>query len=204
MKIIVVYDSKFGNTARLARAIATRLAARTLSASDATPIDLETADMLFVGGPTQAHGISPTLRRLLEEVPKGALQGVRAAAFDTRLDRPRALTGAAAKGLTKRLRQKGASVLAPGESFLVSGSEGPLAEGELERATGWAVAVSARADRERVNGLGNGRRTEHEHEPKRAYPLPLVGITYRQDVSPPEHEKPDGAAGADGPDGEPS
>ena len=121
MKTLVVYDSRFGNTARLAEAIATRLDARTLPASDAKPIDLETADMLLLGGPTQAHGISPTLRHLLDELPKGALKGVRAAAFDTRLDRPRALTGAAAKGLTRRLKHKGASVLAPGESFLVSG-----------------------------------------------------------------------------------
>ncbi len=149
MRTLVLYDSKFGNTARLAQAIAGGLGARRLCADEATPFDLESADVLLVGGPTQAHGVSPALRRLLEELPANALDGVRAAAFDTRLDGPRVLTGAASKGLTRRLKSRGASILAPGESFLVSHSEGPIADGELDRAVAWGrgVAAAARADR---------------------------------------------------------
>jgi hypothetical protein len=72
-----------------------------------------------------------------------------AAAFDTRIDRSPMLTGAASRGIARRLQAGGYEVIADPESFFVEDSEGPLADGELERARQWggrlAALVSARA-----------------------------------------------------------
>jgi hypothetical protein len=73
-----------------------------------------------------------------------------AAAFDTRADKPRVLTGAASKGIARRLRRQGIDVVSA-ESFRVKGSEGPLVAGEIDRARAWgaelAQSLSALSDR---------------------------------------------------------
>lgn len=149
MKTLIVYDSKFGNTERLARTIAETVGvgepALVVAASAASTGDLAGIGLLAVGGPTQAHGLSPALKTFLDGLPSEAVRGVPAVTFDTRLTWPRFLSGSAAVALARRLEKKGARLLLPPESFLVTGSEGPLAEGELARATTWAHAVRATA-----------------------------------------------------------
>lgn len=151
MKALVVYDSKFGNTEQLARAIAETLAAGEpaavvpVPASTARARDLVGIDLLAVGGPTQGHGLSPALKAFLESLPSEAVRDLPTVTFDTRLAWPRFLSGSAATASAKRLTQQGARLLRPPESFLVTGSEGPLAEGELARATTWATEVRAAA-----------------------------------------------------------
>jgi hypothetical protein len=148
----VICESSFGNTRAIAEAIAETLDAEVLSAVD--PIDLDEVDLLVVGAPTHVHGLpgersrraaveqggsdGPGVREWLEELPRG--RG-RAAAFDTRFDKPAFLTGSAAKGIAKRLRHRGFELVAEPESFFVLGTEGPLQDGELERAAEWAVAL---------------------------------------------------------------
>ena len=61
----------------------------------------------------------------------------RAAAFDTRAHKPALLVGSAAKGIARRLRERGYVLAAEPESFFVEGTPGPLEEGELERAAEW-------------------------------------------------------------------
>ena len=73
--------------------------------------------------------------------------GVRVATFDTRIDKPPALTGVAARGIAKRLRRGGGEPIADPESFFVEDSEGPLAEGELDRAREWGRDLAGRAVR---------------------------------------------------------
>ena len=86
-----------------------------------------------------------------EELPRGA---GRAAAFDTRFDKPTFLTGSAAKGIAKRLRAKGYTLVTPPESFFVDGTEGPVHEGDLERAAEWAAGL--REQVEHVERLPEG------------------------------------------------
>ncbi len=59
-----------------------------------------------------------------------------AAAFDTRLGKPKLVTGSAAKGIAKRLRRHGYQVVGE-ESFIVDEGPGPLHEGEVDRAREW-------------------------------------------------------------------
>ena len=140
MNALVLYHSEFGNTERIAHSIAAALAGsgavETRSIAELTAIPAG-VDLLVVGGPTQGHGVDADLARFLDRLPGTALDGVAVAAFDTRLTWPRFLSGAAAPGIAKRLEAKGARLVAPPESFLVTGKEGPLVEGEAERAGAW-------------------------------------------------------------------
>lgn len=168
MRTIVVYESMYGNTRAIAEAIAEGLGAdKVLSVSEAEGID--EADLLVVGGPTHMHGLATSytrkaalaaaeedgnivaetsagddlsLRRWLHGLPRH--EGGIAATFDTRLDRSPTLTGTAARGIARRLRRHGYEI-AGRESFLVEDSEGPLAEGELERARAWGVQLAQEA-----------------------------------------------------------
>jgi flavodoxin len=145
MKAVVVYDSKFGNTESLARTIAGRLGmdepALVVAATVATEADLAGTDLLVVGGPTQGHGISSALRAFLARLPDDAVRDIAAATFDTRLGWPKVLSGSAAAGSARRLTKKGARLVMPPGSFVVKASEGPLADGEVDRAMNWADGV---------------------------------------------------------------
>lgn len=165
MNAVVVYESMYGNTRAVAEAIADGLGgAAVVPVQDASAADA--ADLLVVGGPTHMHGLAttgsrrmaveaatedghagvepgaadgPGLRRWLHDMPQR--DGARAAAFDTRLDRSPALTGAAARGIARRLRRRGYDV-ASRESFLVEDAEGPLEDGELDRARAWGETLA--------------------------------------------------------------
>ena len=147
MKSLVIYDSQYGNTERIANAVAEALQplgeTLLLKTIDVLPADLDAADLIAVGGPTQGHGISRTLADLLDQLPPDSQPGKPALAFDTRFHMMRWLTGAASGVIADKLQGLGCTMLAPGESFFIASSEGPLQEGELERAAAWAATVTA-------------------------------------------------------------
>jgi flavodoxin len=142
MKALVIYDSQYGNTEQVARAIAASLEeqiqVQIISARTASRFDVKDANLIAMGCPTQGHGLSPAMRALLERLPVNSLPGVPALAFDTRLHLPGWLSGVAAGQIARHLQRIGCRIILPHESFFVSGSEGPLVEGELERAAAWA------------------------------------------------------------------
>lgn len=147
--VLVVYDSAFGNTERIAHAIGEAALAfgevRVAGPQSVEPLSCQRANVLFVGAPTQLHRMSEPMRAFLKTIPRGFLDGVAAAAFDTRLLRSRWLTGSAATGVARELRRLGCQLMVPPESFFVLGREGPLEPGELERAGRWTRAVLERA-----------------------------------------------------------
>lgn len=146
MNSLVVYDSQYGNTEQIARAIAARLEAlgtvHVLFVREPAVVDLTDVDLLLVGGPTQGHGASRQLRDWLDGLEVD-LRGKAAATFDTRLTWPAFLAGSAARSVARMLERRGARLVVPPESFLVSGGEGPLVDGELDRAERWATALEA-------------------------------------------------------------
>jgi flavodoxin len=153
MNALIVYDSEFGNTERIAYAIAKQLGtARVIRAAEVDTLDHVTCDLLLVGGPTQRHRASPTLHTLLERLPHGALKGVPAAAFDTRYRMSEFLSGSAAAWIAGRLKRAGARLILPPESFFIERDVPPQSEkrrherehlesGEEERAAAWANAL---------------------------------------------------------------
>jgi flavodoxin len=176
---LVVYESIYGNTRAVAEAIADGLGdgfeVELAPVHEANPADAAGADLLVVGGPTHMHGLTSRMSRKAAvqaaedegiEIEPGAgddraLRGwlaevdaprTAAATFDTRIDKPPALTGVAARGIAKRLRRRGCELIADPESFFVDDSEGPLAEGELDRAREWGRSVSERAREAATDG----------------------------------------------------
>jgi hypothetical protein len=169
MHALVVYESMFGDTERVAHAIAEGMAGRAVVqvvAVDEAPTPVpETVELVVVGGPTHAFGMSrpgtrssavrqggSTAERGVREwlAQVGPLHGTLAAAFDTHA-RTR-LPGSAAGAIERRLRRLGARVVSPAHSFYVTGIQGPLDEGERDRAMRWgaelagvAVAIPGRA-----------------------------------------------------------
>lgn len=141
MNAWVVYDSQYGNTEKIAGAVGDALGpdARVMRAGGVDPADLERVDLLVVGSPT--HGGRPTeaVQGLLDRLKGSLPAGMRVAAFDTRLAAKWVrIFGYAAPKIAGALEEEGGNLVAPAEGFVVKGREGPLKDGELERAAGWA------------------------------------------------------------------
>jgi flavodoxin I len=148
MKTLVVYDSVYGNTQAIAEAIASALPGdvRLQAASAANASDLQPGDLLIVGAPTQGGRPTEAAQRFLERLAAGSLAGVRAAGFDTRLTaRWVRIFGYAAPKIADALKQKGGMPAASPGGFFVKGKEGPLVEGEVERAAAWARELAGKA-----------------------------------------------------------
>jgi len=144
MKTVVVYDSVHGNTERVARGIGDAIAGevQVLRAAEVNSSESKMLDLLIVGAPT--HGGRPTqaIPDLLDQVPGNALQGTNVAAFDTRLPAKWVrIFGYAAPRIAGTLKKKGGTLIGSPEGFFVEGTEGPLTEGELERAALWAKEI---------------------------------------------------------------
>ena len=145
MKSMVVYASRRGNTQRVAQAIADGI--RVYGTVELVPIERAStvfdgeADLVVIGGPTEAHGMTPAIRQFFDSLGGEAFKGVAAAAFDTRLDWPRWLSGSAGSGISERLHKLGADVVVPRASFIVEGKEPALKPGELDRALAWGDAL---------------------------------------------------------------
>jgi hypothetical protein len=162
MRVLVIYESMFGNTKRIAQAIGDGLSGW----ADATVVDVADApteipadvDIAIVGGPTHAFSMSRAgtrrdaahrggahtdvpfgIREWLEAQPKGRHEQM-FAAFDTRVHVP-LLPGAASRSATRLAERRGFSTMEP-ESFLVEGYEGPLVPGEVERAAQWGTRLA--------------------------------------------------------------
>lgn len=148
MNILIVYDTRFGNTQRLATAMAEAVGSEHTVSSRAvtdTPLAAAGFDLVLIGGPTHAHGASQPLKDALRQLPSDSLLGVQVGVFDTRFRMPRVLTGSAADAAVKLLRRAGAEVVGPVESFFVTRDSPPeLDPGEEIRAGTWAHDVAAR------------------------------------------------------------
>lgn len=153
MKTLVVYDSFFGNTEKIAQAIGGALGdAQVVRVGAVQPAHLAGLQCLVVGSPTRAFQPSPATKQWLNSLPAGSLNGVKVTAFDTRMDVKAAnnailtfmagIFGYAAQPMAKKLAGKGGTLAAAPEGFIVKASEGPLKEGELERAVAWAKQMA--------------------------------------------------------------
>jgi flavodoxin len=152
MNGLVVYYSKFGNTRQIAEAVAQAWqpvgSIRLMSADQLAASDLSDVDLLVVGTPTHVANLPKELRPILEALPKCVLKGVSFAAFDTSYRSNWFVNMfTASKRLNKKLRRLGGKQMVRPETFFVEGKEGPLYEGEIERAKTWAETVAAKHKR---------------------------------------------------------
>lgn len=149
---LVIYDSFFGNTETIAKAIGEALDnAQVIKVSEVSEADLDDLEFLFVGSPTRIFRASPTIMGFLRNLGSGSLSGVKTAVFDTRIPVDQTdsgflrtmikFFGYADTKIAKVLKKKGAELVIHNEGFAVTGTEGPLVEGELERAQDWARSI---------------------------------------------------------------
>ena len=146
MNTLVVYFSKFGNTRQVAEAVAETLqstgSVHVMSAEPLTAADFEGVDLLVMGTPTHKMNLPEAVRPILDSLPKRILKGVPVAAFDTSYKMNWFLNKfTASKRLNRKLRKLGGKPLLPPETFLVEDREGPLYDGEIERAHDWTISI---------------------------------------------------------------
>jgi flavodoxin len=146
MKALIVYDSVYGNTEKIARAIADGITpsgeVKVLRAGEANPSELASVDLLIVGSPVHGGRPMPGVQDFLSKMAQQALKDIKVAAFDTRVTSKFAkIFGNAAGRMAGRLTKKGGDLVVPAEGFFVTGTKGPLKEGELERAANWAKEI---------------------------------------------------------------
>lgn len=181
MRAVVVYESIYGNTLDIANAIATGLRGRAevsvLPVREADQRQLSGIDLLVVGGPTHAWGMTRISTRE-QAITDGLRQGLRTearhgdpglrewlaglratdlptAAFDTRIKAPSIITGGATRGIVRRLRQQGLPLLSRPVSFFVT-RDNKLLEGETDRARQWGSELGELAAEQAGRSTGRG------------------------------------------------
>ena len=179
LRALVVYESGFGNTEIVARAVAAGLrhggAEVTLeNVRDAGPPDRDAFDLLVVGAPTHGFSLSrPSTRQdaVRQGAPAGsAVTGMRewivamsaaadrtprlAAAFDTRVTKVRRVPMTASRRASHLLKQLGFVLISPPTGFLVSDVPGPLEADEPARAEAWGRSL-ATAARHRLHAVSS-------------------------------------------------
>jgi hypothetical protein len=180
MRAVIVYESMYGNTHHIANAIGDGLASSAevvvVPVEEANRDLLGSADLLVVGGPTHVHGLSrastrkaaveaatkdesldldpdaegPGIREWLEALDRVEIN---AAAFDTRMHGPAALTGRASKGIARKLDHHGATVVTDPMSFLVT-KENHLEPDEEAHARSWGAELGRTISETPVNADG--------------------------------------------------
>jgi flavodoxin I len=146
VKALIVYDSVHGNTEKIARAIAEAITpsneVKVLRAGEANASELASVNLLMVGSPTHGGRPTPAVQDFLNKVPELSLKGINVAAFDTRITKKFVgVFGYAAGRIAGNLKKHGGTLTASPEGFFVTSTKGPLKEGELERAAGWAKGI---------------------------------------------------------------
>ena len=153
MKACVIYDSMYGNTQKIAQAIGEGLTGevKVVRIGEADQSELKTCDLLILGSPVHGGRATPALDTFIKQLPANSLEGISVAAFDTRFESEEQGVGLrllmsviryAAQRIAKALEKKGGVLVAEPEGFIVENKEGPLKQGELERATKWASQLS--------------------------------------------------------------
>ncbi len=159
MKALVVYDSYFGNTEKIANALAGALGPKEdvtlVKADKLKPEQLKDVQLLVVGSPTRGARPSENIQKFIKSIPPNGLAGVKFTAFDTRgaiehvnsrfLRWFMRTFGFAEKRIVKGLTKKGGTLIVPPQGFIVLDTKGPLKEGEVERASSWAKEIASKA-----------------------------------------------------------
>lgn len=154
MKTLVIYDSLYGNTEKIARAIGEGLTGevKVVRIGDVNASEVRSFDLLIVGSPVHGGRATPAIDAFLKQLPAHSLEGKSVAAFDTRFEAEEQGVGLrilmsviryAAERIARELTKKGGTLAAEPEGFIVEQKEGPLKQGELERASHWVKSMNA-------------------------------------------------------------
>lgn len=142
MDSLIVFDSNYGNTEKLARTVGETLnaagAVKVVRAGSATITDMKNVDLLILASPTVQWNFLPAMQAFINKLTGALLKGKSVACFDTIMRGPRFIMKPAAAVVAEKLEGLGAVLVSPAMDFYVTTREGPLAKGELDRAQTWA------------------------------------------------------------------
>jgi len=141
MRACVIFDTRYGNTEKIARSFETGLKEAGIqtvcvNAKDVAVDSLKEYDLICVGAPTEWLTASKPMKEFLGKLKSIDLSGKYGFAFDTRLGAP--LSGSAARFIEKELKHLGLQLIAPRKSAVVFGGKGTggdmrLKEGEEKK-----------------------------------------------------------------------
>ena len=152
MKTLIIYDSIYGNTGEIAKAIGSAIAGdvQVLRVGSANASELKSVELLIVGSPTVGFRPIKPVQDFINGITRDTLKGVNVAAFDTRIQASETGKGLrfimkvgcyAAPRILHDLAKKGGKQVAEPEGFFVKDKEGPLKDGESQRAVNWADSI---------------------------------------------------------------
>lgn len=155
MKIMVVYDSFFGNTKQVAVAMGEVLKqshdCNVLHVGQCSVDELEKSELIIIGSPTRGFEPTKPIVNLMKTIIGSSRITAAVATFDTRMDvkavnnfvltfleKRRGNAGTTFKKMAERTGRK---LLVEPEGFIVLESEGPMKDGEIDRAGEWAKSL---------------------------------------------------------------
>jgi flavodoxin len=151
MKALIVYDSVYGHTEKIAQTIGTALTneydVEVVKANKVRVNQLPSINLLIIGSPTHGGRFTEAIQNFLNDISELILENIKTAAFDTRTSSSGIVGvlerkfGHAAVRIVNVLKKQGRILAAEPEGFIVKGRKGPLKEGELERAKNWALKL---------------------------------------------------------------
>lgn len=146
MRSLVVYDSNYGNTQKIAEIIAEGLGCDAFRISELEPSQLSDYDLLVVGTPINGWRPTVGMEEFLSKLKKRQLDGIKATTFDTRVKL--FIHGDAMGKLAHALEDSGAEIIVDPMPFYVGGrqEEPYLLDGEIEKARDWAGKIWAAAE----------------------------------------------------------
>lgn len=144
MKTLVIYDSNFGNTKLIAEEVAKNIDedVRVVSVKQFSKSDLDDVELLIFGSPIIGWKPTETTQAVLENMASKIKIGLKFTTFDTRVKL--FIHGDAKNKIANTLTSYGAKLVFEPQAFIVKGKEGPLFDGELEKAANWAKLIKAK------------------------------------------------------------
>ena len=145
MKTLVVYDSMFGFTEKIAKAIASGISGdvKVLRFTEIKTGDIEGADLMVVGSPTQGGRPLKPIQKWLDDLSEAVIKGKKVAVFDTRVPAKWVkIFSFAATRIAAVLNKKGAKLVGEPSGFFVKASKGPFVDGEEARAREWGRKIT--------------------------------------------------------------
>ena len=139
MKPIVIFDSNFGNTKLIANAIAEVLDSEAVLVDEASKYKLSDYNLVIIGSPIIGWKPSEKMGVFLSQIEGDQLSGAKVAAFDTRVKL--FIHGDAMEKIAKMLENAGGDLIIEPMPFYVKGQNGPLLDGEVEKAKSWAKEI---------------------------------------------------------------
>ncbi len=153
MKTLIIYDSYFGNTQKIAKAIGQSIkGAQVIKIKNVKQDDIIDIDLLIVGSPTRAFRPTKTISDFIKNLPKDSLSDIKVAAFDTGINTQDTnsgflrfminIFGYASRHIEKLLTAKGGKPVLKPTTFWVTDTKGPLKKGEIDRVRKWIDGIA--------------------------------------------------------------